>query len=155
MSALEDARAALKARDDAAQGQPGLRLEHFDAITVALRALVAEHERLSASTDDDREHIALVLRSLGLTDEPDKYSDGIHSWRCEHPDRYGKCYCFEEAIDYVLTSGLRRRGPITDEMVLAALNAANPRAAAPSLEYWGDDATAQTRAALEAAESAR
>ena len=21
---------------------------------------------------------------------------GIHSWRCEHPDRYGKCACVEE-----------------------------------------------------------
>jgi len=21
---------------------------------------------------------------------------GVHSWRCEHPDRYGKCACVEE-----------------------------------------------------------
>lgn len=46
-----------------------------------------------------REQIATVLRGLGLTDEPDKYGDGIHGWRCEHPDRYGKCECFTSAVD--------------------------------------------------------
>lgn len=24
---------------------------------------------------------------------------GIHSWRCEYPDRYGPCTCLEELVD--------------------------------------------------------
>lgn len=26
----------------------------------------------------------------------------IHSWRCEHPDRYGKCSCVEETAKEVV-----------------------------------------------------
>lgn len=46
-----------------------------------------------------REQVEAALRGLGLTDEPDKYGGGIHGWRCEHPDRYGKCDCFKNAVD--------------------------------------------------------
>lgn len=46
-----------------------------------------------------RAQIEAVLRGWGLTDEPDKFGDGIHSWRCEHPDRYGRCDCFTTAVD--------------------------------------------------------
>ena len=46
-----------------------------------------------------REQIEAVMRGWGLTDEPDKDGDGIHSWRCEYPDRYGKCDCFDTAVD--------------------------------------------------------
>lgn len=42
--------------------------------------------------------IERVLRENGLTDRPDKYDSSIHSWRCEHPDRYGPCDCFAELV---------------------------------------------------------
>lgn len=45
------------------------------------------------------ERIEEILRGAGLTDRPDEYGDGIHSWRCEHPDRYGRCGCFAELVD--------------------------------------------------------
>lgn len=37
---LDEAKAALMARDEAAAGQPGINLDHLDRITAALRALV-------------------------------------------------------------------------------------------------------------------
>ena len=40
---------------------------------------------------------------------------------------------------------------VTDEMVLAACNAYEPRAAAPSLDYWGEEHAADMRRAVEAA----
>lgn len=39
----------------------------------------------------------------------------------------------------------------TDAQVLAALNAMHPKAAAPSLDYWGDKSANEMRAALRAA----
>jgi hypothetical protein len=46
-----------------------------------------------------REEIERVLREAGLTDRPDLYDSSIHSWRCEHPDRYpGYCDCFQDLV---------------------------------------------------------
>lgn len=42
------------------------------------------------------------MRGWGLTDHPEEYGDGIHSWRCEHPDRYGRCDCFTLAVDEMM-----------------------------------------------------
>lgn len=42
----------------------------------------------------------------------------------------------------------------TDAQVLAALNAMHPKAAAPSLDYWGDKSANEMRAALTAAREA-
>lgn len=42
--------------------------------------------------------VAEVLRGAGLSDRPDLYDSSIHSWRCEHPDRYGHCDCFAELV---------------------------------------------------------
>lgn len=42
--------------------------------------------------------IETLLRSWGLTDTPEEFEDGIHSWRCQHPSRYGRCSCFQEAV---------------------------------------------------------
>jgi len=42
--------------------------------------------------------IAEALRGVGLSDKPDEFDSSIHSWRCEHPDRYGRCKCFEETV---------------------------------------------------------
>lgn len=46
--------------------------------------------------------------------------------------------------------------PITDEMVLAGLNATvKPESRAPDLSFWGDEPTVAMRASLEAAEGER
>ena len=45
-----------------------------------------------------REQIAEVLRGIGLSDLPDEYDSSIHSWRCEHPETYGPCDCFQELV---------------------------------------------------------
>src|SRR5699024_12593684 len=34
----------------------------------------------------------------GLTDRPEQFGDGIHGWRCEYPDRYGRCDCLADLI---------------------------------------------------------
>lgn len=47
---------------------------------------------------DLRSDVERVLRENGLTDRPDQYDSSIHSWRCEHPDRYGPCTCFAELV---------------------------------------------------------
>ena len=46
-----------------------------------------------------RDRAEALLRGWGITDRPWEFGDGIHSWRCEHPDRYGECKCFEECLD--------------------------------------------------------
>ena len=46
-----------------------------------------------------REQIAEVLRGIGLSDLPDEYDSRIHSWRCEHPEIYGRCSCFDDAVN--------------------------------------------------------
>lgn len=49
-----------------------------------------------------------ILRENGLSPEPHLYDSSIHSWRCEHPDRYGPCACFQELRDD-LTAALAAR----------------------------------------------
>lgn len=44
------------------------------------------------------DEIEALLRGWGLTDTPEEFEDGIHSWRCKHPARYGQCTCFQEAV---------------------------------------------------------
>jgi hypothetical protein len=44
------------------------------------------------------EPVEALLRGIGLTDEPETYGDGIHGWRCEHPQIYGRCDCFARAV---------------------------------------------------------
>src|SRR5699024_2202558 len=52
------------------------------------------------TTDDQlAEDVRGVLEGAGLTDRPEEYGDGIHGWRCEHPDRYGRCDCLSALID--------------------------------------------------------
>lgn len=42
--------------------------------------------------------IEAVLRGAGLTDNPGEHDSSIHSWRCEHPETYGPCDCFQELV---------------------------------------------------------
>ena len=60
-----------------------------------------------------QERIARVLEGQGLTAHPDQYDSNIHGWRCEHPDIYGPCSCFEELVAAVL--------PIVEAEVRAAV----------------------------------
>lgn len=46
-----------------------------------------------------RERIDTVLQRAGLSSRPDEFDSSIHTWRCEHPDRYGRCTCFAELVD--------------------------------------------------------
>lgn len=39
-----------------------------------------------------------------LLDEGGGPGNSYHSWRCEHPDRYGPCSCVEEVVDLILTA---------------------------------------------------
>lgn len=48
---------------------------------------------------DLRTKIEDILIGAGLTDEPWDYDSSIHSWRCEHPDRYGKCTHLQELVN--------------------------------------------------------
>ena len=50
-------------------------------------------------TDTERAALDAYLRGQGITDEPEKYDDGIHGWRCNYPDIYGRCDCFAESVD--------------------------------------------------------
>lgn len=55
------------------------------------------------TTDELREKIAWTLEGQGLSAHPDQYDSNIHGWRCEYPDRYGPCSCFEELVAAVLS----------------------------------------------------
>ncbi|GAA1147938.1 hypothetical protein GCM10009651_35810 [Microbacterium natoriense] len=72
-----------------------------------------------------RDEIAVFFRGLGLTDKPAEFGDGIHGWRCEHPDRYGACDCFEQAITDLLASPVIRR-----------IQAEAIRRASREFEFW-------------------
>lgn len=55
--------------------------------------------RAVSETRPDRGTIEAWARGIGMSDEPEKYHSSIHSWRCEYPDRYGRCECFKEFLD--------------------------------------------------------
>lgn len=57
-----------------------------------------------------------VLRGSGISDRPETFDSDIHSWRCSHPDRYGRCSCFTELIDDLV--------PIVKKHEVAALRKA-------------------------------
>jgi len=45
------------------------------------------------------DRIRSVLEESGINDNPAEFDSDIHSWRCAHPDRYGRCSCFQELVD--------------------------------------------------------
>src|SRR5699024_12369131 len=60
----------------------------------------SDETRARMTTDDQlAEDVRGVLEGAGLTDRPEEYGDGIHAWRCAHPDRYGRCDCLSDLID--------------------------------------------------------
>lgn len=44
-----------------------------------------------------RDRLVAVLRAEG--GDP---GSSLHSWRCEHPDRYGECDCLEQIADELI-----------------------------------------------------
>lgn len=60
-------------------------------------------EILAKGAKQERERLRAVavkrLPEMGVG--PEFSQHGIHGWRCEYPDRYGPCECFDEAIKYV------------------------------------------------------
>lgn len=60
-----------------------------------------------------------VLRGAGLTDRPEEFDDGIHGWRCQYPERYGRCTCFTELIDDVAALTRRREVEVLREVALS------------------------------------
>lgn len=39
-----------------------------------------------------------------LLDEGGGPGSSLHSWRCEHPDRYGDCDCVEQTAEVIVTA---------------------------------------------------
>lgn len=70
----------------------------------------------------DRDAVAVILREHGLSDRPDLYDSSIHGWRCEYPDRYGRCDCFAQLRDSLVAWHLAAQVP-TDAEVEAGIQA--------------------------------
>ena len=66
------------------------------------------------------EEIERVMRENGLSDEPGQFDSNIHSWRCEHPDRYGPCSCFQELRDDLTRILAARLAGVRDEREVKA-----------------------------------
>ena len=70
--------------------------------------------------------IEAVLRGAGLTDKPGEFDSSIHSWRCEHPETYGPCDCFQELVrelaEVERAAAARARGEALIEVVQAHRN---------------------------------
>ena len=47
------------------------------------------------SSDPMREALSNALTENGISEGV----DGLHGWRCAHPDRYGPCTCVAELLD--------------------------------------------------------
>lgn len=61
---------------------------------------IADAMRVKHKAAEERERVMAAVRSTlpewGVG--PDYSRDGIHGWRCEYPDRYGPCECFETLL---------------------------------------------------------
>lgn len=65
-----------------------------------MKILPPDVTRARMTADDQlAEDVRGVLVGAGLTDRPEQFGDGIHGWRCEYPDRYGRCDCLTDLID--------------------------------------------------------
>ena len=54
------------------------------------------HTDAPPAADDVRTQVEAVLRGAGLSDKPEEFDSDMHSWRCQLPERYGRCDCFGE-----------------------------------------------------------
>lgn len=53
---------------------------------------------MTTPNTDLTEQLRTYLEEVGLTDRPEQYGDGIHGWRCELPDLYGRCDCLDNVV---------------------------------------------------------
>ena len=75
-----------------------------------------DETRERMTTDDQlAEDVRGVLEGAGLTDRPEEYGDGIHGWRCEYPDRYGRCDCLPDLRDDLIHLIREREAAAWDE----------------------------------------
>ena len=58
----------------------------------------------AAGLYDDLPPAAVAAAAKALLDEGGGPGNGIHSWRCEHPDRYGPCDCVNEVTRSMLAA---------------------------------------------------
>lgn len=89
-----------------------------------------------------REAVTTLLAEHGLEGNYD-----IHSWRCQHPDRYGPCDCVSELVDNLMvlvTAGLAAawdEGVQAQQTFDAAWDAEQESADAPKAEWLGNPYT--------------
>lgn len=87
---------------------------------------------MSEATDELRERLRVVLAENGVDEAPAT----LHSWRCEYPERYGKCDCIAELVTDLAAVVAEAR----TEGAIAELEAAADLILAPS-EHLRDSAT--------------
>lgn len=54
--------------------------------------------------------VRATLEREGI-DEPER---GIHSWRCAHPDRYGKCKCLDAVMEDIAAALAQQAEPLAE-----------------------------------------
>lgn len=72
-----------------------------DVVDTRMLETVLIPERAAARSGTDgraAERVEAVLRAAGLSDRAWEFDSSIHSWRCEYPERYGRCDCFAELV---------------------------------------------------------
>lgn len=84
------------------------------------------------AADELRERLRVVLAENGVDEAPAT----LHSWRCEYPERYGKCDCIAELV----TDLVAVVAEACTEGAIAELEAAADLILAPS-EHLRDSAT--------------
>ena len=71
-----------------------------------------------SATDELRERLRVVLAENGVDEAPAT----LHSWRCEYPERYGKCDCIAELVTDLaaVVAEARTEGAIAELEYLSA-----------------------------------
>jgi len=59
----------------------------------------------------DPELEARVRTVLAEWDIASTENQGLHSWRCRYPDRYGPCTCFEEFVAELMAAIRKEHTP--------------------------------------------
>lgn len=94
--------------------------ERHSMVTEQRDAILARFSVPSQPVYDEEKIARLVeqqMRGAGLSDNPAEFDSSIHSWGCEHPDRYGPCGCFQEMRNGLVAAlvAALRNGELTRE----------------------------------------
>ena len=80
-----------------------IRLQPGEFVETAENVLGhCETAGLTVIDTTDEATVKLVMRVL--SEQGGDAGSGMHSWRCEYPDRYGKCDCLDEAARAILAA---------------------------------------------------